>query len=237
MKLKGLFLFLLSLNLGISILCAKDFNSNDIVFRSFDQEKIEVYKENSDFYMLESAPLGLWERIIEWLSNKFKNIFKNVPNDKISSTLGIVIKIFLWGLGIFAVVMIFITLFKHGVFKVIQKVDKSVEIKHQNLEEQILETNWQNLIDIEINAGRFNVALRLLFLQTIQLLNEKKYILWKKNKTNFDYLRELRKTGFDRSFTKLMQYYNFGWFGDFEIKELEFSEIHSEFKTFNTSID
>lgn len=236
MKAKFLFLFFLTLIIGISDLCAKDSDKDSLTFRSFDQESIEVYKENSDYYSVEAAPPMPWNRFIKWLSNKLKLIFQNVPETRISSVLEIVFKISLWAIGIFAVLMIFITLFKHGVFNVVQKNDKEIDLIHQNLEDQVLETNWQELIDIEIHAGRFNVALRLLFLQTIQLLNEKQLINWEKNKTNYDYAKELQKNKLDSSFRTLMQYYNFGWFGDFKINDTDFNEIHAEFKSFNTSI-
>lgn len=234
-RLRLLLLFFLLL-VGSTDLWANANGSEAIDFRSFEQEKMDDIKDQSPYDSYGFAPMGLWDQFKEWLVAQLKYLFKDIPEKQLSAILSVIIKVIIWGIGLFAVFMVFFSLFKFGAFSFHKKEVKLVDIEYKNLEDQVVETNWQALIDIEINTERFNIALRLLFLQTIQLLNEKQLIVWEKNKTNFDYLRELRKTSNDGSFMNLIKYYNFGWFGDFEIKALDFSEIHSEFKAFNSSI-
>ncbi len=233
-RIRLLFLFFLLL-VGSADLVAKANEGQVIDCRTFDQERIDEIKNQTAYIYNGEAPVRFWDQFIEWLIAKLTTLFDGASERQISIFIKIIQGI-LWGLGIFAVVMIFFSLFKYGAFNPLKKENKLDDIEFNSLEEKVLETNWQELIDLEINAGKYNVALRLLFLQSIQLLNEKQLICWEKNKTNYDYLRELRKTNFETSFKNLIQYYNFGWFGDFEIKEWYFSDIHSEFKAFNNSI-
>lgn len=213
----------------------KLYDGEAVVFRSFEQETMNSYRADSDFaYTEASVDPGNWDRFIQWLGGILKKIFTHVPKGDLHKYISLVVKIVLWALGIFAVVMIFISLFKHGVFNVISKSNKTIDLNFEKLEEKVLETDWQALIDVEIKAARYNVAIRLLFLQTIQILNEKHLITWEKNKTNYDYLRELTKKGYRDGFQTLMQYYNYGWFGGFEVGESRFYNIHAKFQAFNT---
>ncbi len=236
MKLKRFLLLLIILILpGIGAFCLTDKSPNDtIAFRSFDKNRMETYKKENVEYLIEKAPVSFWERFIKWLAARLKNVFKKAPPEKLSDIVRIIFKVIFWGLGIFALIMLILTLVK-GKVNVIQKEDKEVDIKYSNIEER-QDVDWQKLIDEEIKAERFNLALRLLFLQTIQLLNQKELIVWKKDKTNYDYIRELRKSGFDASFSKLMRFYNFGWFGDFKVEERDFLEIQNDFRDFQTTV-
>ena len=236
MNLKRLIFFLFILVLIPEDTYAQNPEKDNIEFRSFDQEQIDHYKNSCNYYRLRTPPKGAWERFKEWIGEMLKKLLKNVPEQAVSGFIEVAIKVLLWVLGIFAITMIFITLFKRGVYSFMQKADKQIDINYEDLEARVPETNWQDLVDKEIEAKRYNLALRLLFLQSIQLLNEKQLIKWAKNKTNYDYSRELRQHQVDLSFSNLVQYYNYGWFGEFKLQEAEFNSIHTEFKTFNKSI-
>ncbi len=236
MKIKRfLFLLLILIVSGTGLFSQQqEVKSDTILFRSFDQEQMEAYKKENRDYLIEKPPVSFWERFVKWLASKLKKIFKKAPPEKLPAIIRGTFRVILWGLGIFALVMVILTLIK-GKVKIVQKEDKEVDLKYTNIEDR-QDVDWQRLIDEEIRAERFNLALRLLFLQTIQLLNQKELIVWKKDKTNYDYIRELRKSGFDTSFANLMRFYNFGWFGDFKVEEREFNEIQNEFKVFQTSV-
>ena len=208
---------------------------NKVVGRTFDQSKINSYAKNSDFLYTQTPESSeFWTQCVEWIAEKLSKFFNNVYRAKISTIVVYAIKTVLWGLGLFAIIMIFLSLFRNGLFTVIAKTDKEIKLDFQQLEENVLINDWQSLIASEISNERYNVAIRLLFLQTLQQLSNKKYIVWDKNKTNNDYKRELRNTNLESAFSLLVQYYNYGWFGDFEINANTFNVMQSAFIAFNT---
>ncbi len=216
-------------------LVAQSTHEDEPHVRSFNQEHIDTYKENSDYLHYDSSPTHETNRLLAWLTDKLKTYFDGVTPDGVASVLRIIVKVVLWLLGLFAIFMIVFTLFKANI-SVVQRPDTSVALNYQQLEENF-ETDWNSLIEDSINARQFNVAIRLLFLQTIQHLHQRKCIVWEKDKTNYDYLRELGHSDLRLPFGSLVSYYNFGWFGDYTIEEAEFAEIQQQFSTFNTSVD
>jgi hypothetical protein len=202
---------------------------------TFDQTKINAYAKKSDFrYNQTPESVGFLELCVEWIAQKLAKIFIHVSTSKLSKIVEYTIKTLLWALGLFAIIMIFLSLFRNGLFTIIAKSSSEIELDFKQLEDNVLVTDWQSLLAVEITNQRYNVAIRLLFLQTIQILNTKHCIVWDKNKTNNDYKRELRNTNLESAFTTLVQYYNYGWFGDFEITADTFARMQTDFIAFNT---
>lgn len=234
MKSRLLFLLVLFLTFGEYLVYSQKMNEVQDSARTFDQEKMDAYKESSDYLMQDFLPVNDKNRFVQWLSKKLQKYFSNVSEDQFVKTIGIIFKVILWAIGLFALSMIVFTLYKANL-KAVPRPNMKVDIDFQQLEKKI-DTDFQPLIEREIAERRFNVALRLLFLQTIQLLHQQKHILWEKDKTNRDYLRELRNSGLRESFSHLVKFYNFGWFGDYKVEEQEFIEIHQAFNTFKMSV-
>jgi len=66
------------------------------------------------------------------------------------------------------------------------------EITLANLDEYIHETDLDRFLREALAASNWPLAVRLYFLQTIKQLSEREAIVWSKEKTNRDYLREMR---------------------------------------------
>ncbi len=214
-------------------------NSDSLPFeayrlRQFDQAHIDTYTADPDYrYVEEVAPQSLWAEFMQWLSEKLAKLFDVSDRETLSSILGVSIKIVLWALGIFAVAMLIYSLLRFGSFNFIVKKHDSQTINFRKLEEQVLETDWAELIAQESAAGRYNTAVHLLFLQTLQILHRKSLIVWEKNKTASDYRRELIAHGRDTAFSQLSNYYNYAWFGDAEMDSARYSQIEQSFNQFN----
>lgn len=234
MSFRQLLLLVFFLTFGRYEVYSQQTNEVQDSARSFDQSKIKVYKENSTYLFHETISGNNKSRIFRWLTKKLDKIFDQTSPDKIAKILQTTFTVILWSIGLFAISMIIFTLYKANL-KVLPRADTAITLDYQQLEKKI-DTDFQPLIEHEIAEQRFNVALRLLFLQTIQLLHQHKHILWEKDKTNRDYLRELRNNKLQEPFSHLVKFYNFGWFGDYNVDKQEFTDIHSAFETFNTSI-
>jgi hypothetical protein len=66
---------------------------------------------------------------------------------------------------------------------------------------------------------------RILYLSTIQQLNSTGLILWKKDKTNKDFLREMRKHSNYKTFRDITLAYEIVWYGDRQIELQQFTSL------------
>lgn len=205
--------------------------------RHFDQRKIEEYKANPEFnYIHESQQSHWWSGFKEWLVEKLSYWFEDKDTEEISKIIYVSFQVLLWLIMISSIGLIIYSLYKKGLFGVIGRKKEELELLYQDLEDKVLETNWNELIIQAIQQKQFNAAIRLLFLQLLQSLNNANQIEWDKAKSIRDYLHELHDQHRE-GFTSLARYYQYSWFGDVTIDEPHFNEIHHEFKSFNINVN
>ncbi|MEO9852016.1 MAG: hypothetical protein ABJH72_18285 [Reichenbachiella sp.] len=205
--------------------------------RNFDQIELEAYRSNPDFsYIHESQTIHWWDGIYEWLVNFLSDWFEDKDSVAIGGLLYIVTKIALWTLMILAIGLLAYSLYKNGVFGVIGRKRQALDLSFSELEDQVLETDWQQLIGKAVANQQFNVAIRLHFLQLLQSLNSVNQIEWNKSKSIRDYQREL-SAQYNQGFVALARYYQYSWFGDVQIDESHFNQMQDEFNSFNSSLN
>ena len=104
------------------------------------------------------------------------------------------------------------------------------EITLANLDDYIHETDLDRFLREALAASNWPLAVRLYFLQTIKQLSEKKDIVWSKEKTNRDYLREMRGHPLGAQFRDATRQYERVWYGNQPITAEEFARLEPEFK-------
>jgi len=104
------------------------------------------------------------------------------------------------------------------------------EITLANLDEYIHETDLERFLREALAASNWPLAVRLYFLQTIKQLSEKGAIVWSKEKTNRDYLREMRSHRLSTQFRDATRQYERVWYGNQEISAADFARLEPEFK-------
>ncbi len=80
-----------------------------------------------------------------------------------------------------------------------------------------------------LKNGDYRLAIRLRFLALLQLLNQKKYIEWKRERTNQQYAQQLTGNNFQVDFRKICQIYELAWYGDYKIDETRYHSCDSVF--------
>ena len=104
------------------------------------------------------------------------------------------------------------------------------EITLANLDEYIHETDLERFLREALAAANWPLAVRLYFLQTIKQLSEKEAIVWSKEKTNRDYLREMRGHPLGTQFRDATRQYERVWYGNQPLTEEEFARLEPAFK-------
>lgn len=80
-------------------------------------------------------------------------------------------------------------------------------------------------ITAALGASDFREATRLLFLDALAGLRAHNYIQWQQDKTNTQYLQELRGTPVYPHFRQLMHFYDYTWYGNFPANQDQYSEV------------
>lgn len=102
--------------------------------------------------------------------------------------------------------------------------------------ENIFEINYRERIERAVKAGNYQLAVRLHFLQMLKSLAGKNIIQYKQDRTNFDYLMQLRSSAYYNDFFKLTRNYEYAWFGDFPVNEETYTVIKNNFEKFDSGL-
>ena len=93
-------------------------------------------------------------------------------------------------------------------------------------------SDTDSLLRNAIKNGNYRLAVRYLYLQSLKRLSERKYIEINTNKTNYEYVTEIRKHKFANEFASLTLQYEYVWYGEYPVDERLFEQIQNSFTRF-----
>ncbi|MFK8010094.1 MAG: hypothetical protein AB8H03_27315 [Saprospiraceae bacterium] len=102
------------------------------------------------------------------------------------------------------------------------KPQAAIPITLANIEERIHESDLDRYIREALEKENYPMAVRLYYLAIIKELSLKKWIKWKKDKTNRDYIRELSTTNWHSNFRSVTTLFEKVWYGKKEIGGMDF---------------
>ncbi|MFN8283556.1 MAG: hypothetical protein U0U67_10100 [Chitinophagales bacterium] len=139
--------------------------------------------------------------------------------------------------GIIIALLLFIVLKILGINPFIKTNDRNkIVIDIENIEENLDLADIDPFLYEAIKSKNYKLVIRLYYLMIIQKLALKEKIVWKKSKTNRNYLKEMQtKKGFEK-FKMLTIAYERTWFGADEITENIYNEIQPEFVNYLQNI-
>ncbi|MCC6410608.1 MAG: DUF4129 domain-containing protein [Saprospiraceae bacterium] len=143
-----------------------------------------------------------------------------------------------WG-KMFQVLAIIIALagIAYGIYRMLQapknnKVRRNdVSIESDNLEEYLLDSDLDVWLREALAAGNLMLAVRIHFLQMIKKLALSNHLTLSMEKTNRDYLRELRGHRDIAIFRKLTLRYEEVWYGNRPINKEAYESLAADFKS------
>ncbi|MFN8301700.1 MAG: DUF4129 domain-containing protein [Saprospiraceae bacterium] len=149
----------------------------------------------------------------------------------------------LWG-NIFQVIAIILAVLAiaFGVYKMLQQprnralARDGVEITLDNLEDYIHETDLDKFLRAALSDRNYALAIRLYYLQIIKDLSAKNAIRWSREKTNRDYLIEMRRHPLSEPFRAATLSFERVWYGNLPIDENGFRMLEPQFKQLITRI-
>ena len=202
--------------------------------RTFNKKRLKNFAKQSEFVYDRPPPEPSWfQKLMAWLLGKVGE-----PTVKgLGWLLDILFKLRYLFLVVFVLYIISKLLkmnFSSLFFR--RKKDKTNNIRSTILEENIHELDFGNLIKQAIEEKNYRKAVRLHYLQILKQLNTKALIDWAINKTNKDYLEELKGRSLKKDFWELTYLFDYVWYGEFPISETDFKSAQQKFASFSKKV-
>ena len=226
--------FLLSLQLSIfskDTLRVKIDSTSTISVKKVADDSIEKYTKDNDFLYDRVPPPAEspWEAFKRWLNNLFnKYVSNNVPP--------MFWDILIWTIVAAALILIIYRLFRHEIKSVFRGKPATNQVTFIREDENIHEMDFNQLITNAITQKDYKNAIRLSYLKLLKTLTDEDLITWKADKTNLDYIAELKQSPLQTPFKKTTIVFEHVWYGEFTINESHFDETMLIFNDMHNKI-
>lgn len=112
------------------------------------------------------------------------------------------------------------------------KSDKNLYNENEENIENIKTENFIELIKKYENEVNFQQSIRLYYLWLLKILSEENHIKWHIEKTNSDYIREIKNKELKSDFQQLSYLYNYVWYGKFSVNIQQYNQIKKKFEKY-----
>jgi hypothetical protein len=155
----------------------------------------------------------------------------------ISPIIALILKIVFYTLVIAIIGYILFLIIKNTSLKSKGKISKVNLPDGSTHVEDIKELEIDRLLREATASGNYRLVIRIYFLGLLQKLNEDGFIVWKKDKTNRDYLSELfSKEHYFEEVKSLTIAYELVWYGDHNLSTQTYEQIISSFRTIDQTL-
>ena len=98
-----------------------------------------------------------------------------------------------------------------------------------HIDEDILDTDWEKLLQQATKSGEFRNAIRYSYMLLLQLLQTRELIQYRSDKTNYQYLADLTDTPYKQAFRHLSRQYEYAWYGNFPVARTAYEDYMQVF--------
>lgn len=228
-NLKHINTFVLT-SIGSSLLWAQD----TIVERDSSQLDVTYFKENfkenysgDDFnYTInDTGGVNLIQRVLRSFFGWLRDVFGFDIDFIDYQTLEYIV----YGLlGVIVLYLLIKFLLQNPVSSVFKTEDKAID-GFTYVEENIEQIDFDKLINKALKEANYRLATRYMYLKSLKSLANKKTIEWHFDKTNSDYLNEIKDSKLKALFKRISYIYDYVWYGEFPIDEDSFNKNKDDF--------
>ncbi|MDR1517823.1 MAG: hypothetical protein LBS52_07010 [Dysgonamonadaceae bacterium] len=216
--------------LNDSLLQVVPIDTASVLARRFEGKLAEKYASDKELNFERNNSKSFLQKLKEWLGEFARDLLgygDEADIDKITNTVLDIFYILLF----LAVVYIAVRLImNHKGRWFFEKADEAVPIDLTNVEQHIHEADFPSLLKEAEQAGDTRQSVRLLYLWTLKTFADSKIIAWNADKTNIDYLGEIKDEGLKSDFNYLSYLYNYIWYGEFAIDSKDYQNAREKFR-------
>lgn len=205
-------------------------DTTDIPLRPFTKNFKKKYTNEAFIYEFRTAEKNAWERFKEWLANFFKSIFSFTDSKSALQFVTILMRVLAILIVIFVIYLIAKAILnKEGQWIFGRNSDRKI-INYDEIEKNLHLVDFEKLIQKSIESGENRLTIRYYYLWLLKKMSEKNLIEWDVEKTNSDYLYEIKDEKQKEDFAYLSYLYNNIWYGEFELDKTTFAKSKNAFE-------
>ncbi|MGC5745378.1 DUF4129 domain-containing protein [Chryseobacterium sp. NFX27] len=215
-----------------SVLIRKPVTENKIYPKKFRENIQSRYKGNEFDYSVSKPKESFFQKLMRRIDKFLQSIFGETVFTNSAKITTILIRLFaiiLVGFLLYFIIKYLIS--KDGNF-FFGKKNKKVDINAQELHENIHEINFPESIVKFEREKDYRSAVRYQFLFALKKLSDKKLISWNPEKTNKDYMMELKAEHLKNEFSGLSYIFDYVWYGEFTIDEKAYQKFKDQYQAF-----
>jgi Domain of unknown function (DUF4129) len=197
--------------------------------RAFSEKKINEFKADSDFrYGRPQEGLTPWQRFLMWIALLIQKFLYYTTQ----TFLGQVILYTACALLLLYVILRLLNIDAKDLFT----RTSTSKMDFKLAEENIHGLDFEKLIAQAAEKKQYRDAVRLTFLFSLKKLSDANLIKWLPGKTNDDYLHELREHPTLPRIQELRYYFDYAWYGHFEVDNETYSGVKQTFQDFTNRL-
>ncbi|WP_207493336.1 DUF4129 domain-containing protein [Aridibaculum aurantiacum] len=214
---------LMLLSTNVCVVHAQERELPAVQVRQFDKAALEELKKNEDYQYdrLAKPSNNLWQKFWRWFWWKVDQLFET---EKSRSRLWMIL-IVIGLIGVAFAGWKISKMNKGGFFA--GGAGKGLEFTVGS--EDIHQISFQEAINDAIAAKDYRLAVRLLYLQSLKIMADNSIIDWKLNKTNSDYVREVKDRPWQPLFSRLTYQFEYAWYGEAHVTAEGFEDLKQAF--------
>ncbi|MCG8476429.1 MAG: DUF4129 domain-containing protein [Cytophagales bacterium] len=196
----------------------------ELAQRKFDKKRIEQFRERKD--MQYETKTVVYNNFFQKQLNRFlKWLFSGVSG----KTLYLMIRIVFYLLAAASLVVIVLQFTGTPIQGLFMKKAQSRTFLYT--EEEVSDrVDFGKLLEEALSGRQWADALRYAYLELLNRLASQDLIIWKAEKTNAEYARELSSAAFIQDFRALTSLYERVWYGHFDLTEDEFRRGYQKYE-------
>jgi len=241
--LKYLLLYIIASFFTVGVFAQQDslkvqYDSSEILQKKFDSDNLDSYKNDKDFnYEVKKRKVTMLERIFDWLKRVFLKVLSWVFGNKAATgILAIIVRILPYLIAVIVLFLLLKFFLKVNMNSIISGKTNKAVVNLTEEEALIKNEDLSVLIQKAIEQKNYRLAIRYYYLLALQKLSKHEFIEWQQEKTNEDYIKEIKQSLLKSKFSSSTYLYDFVWYGNFDINELEFAKAEAEFNELNKLI-
>ena len=215
------------------------YDKEPLILQEITDGELQAYREDPKFdFEIVEADLEWWDNFKTWLGNLFLRFFEwlfgaEKANGYFSIFLSLLPYILI-GILLFLLIKFFLNVNSSALLytkpneSVVSLSEEEHIIKHEDIDE---------LIRNSLNQKNYRLAIRYYYLLLLRQMSEKGFIKWEMQKTNDDYINELKKEELKRKFSHITWLYDYIWYGDFPIDEIKYLKAETKFSALRKTLD
>ncbi len=187
--------------------------------------------KGSDFnYSTKSIEKNWWDKFKQKIADFFDRLFSVSTAKGTETTFSIILKI-LVGLGLLAIIYFLVRAMvnREGKWIFGRNSDRNI-LRYEEVATDIQRADFEKLIGEALQSGDRRLAIRFYYLWLLKSLTQHDHIEWDIEKTNSDYLREIKDENLRERFSYLSYLYNNIWYGEFEVDDHIFDKTQNAFR-------